>query len=480
MTAIDAAKARAALIDLPEETSYGETPDPKQVYLPRSHLKAMDLNVPLVTGARGAGKTFWWGALQRSGVRRLIDLSLVRSAPREDTRVVTGFGAKSSADYPGIDVLPMLMKEHEPRVVWRTVAARHVAREGHPLRSMKSWKGRVEWADAEPEAVDRLFHERDAKCDRENRHFLILFDALDRSAYDWKDMYRAIRGLLQIALEMRPYRRLRVKMFLRPDQLDKNRIGDFPDASKPLSSQIELEWPRRELYGLLWHCVANGDHGKLFRTFFGGRWKPVGSDTEKSYPVPRELVDEDKQRNTFHELSCPLMGRNHRRGFPYTWIPNHLGDGKARVSPRPFLRALRKAAEDTEERFPDHGHPLHYDSIKRGVQEASTIRVDEIREDHPWIHRVLEPLRGMSVPSAFDEVRKRWRDEGVLDVLEQEIKQRKIKLPPRRMEDGPRGIREDLEAAGVFQPLLDGRVNIPDIFRVGYGIGRKGGVRPVR
>ena len=31
-----------------------------------------------------------------------------------------------------------------------------------------------------------------------------------------------------------------------------------------------------------------------------------------------------------------------------------------------------------------------------------------------------------------------------------------------------------------FQPLYDGRVNIPDVFRVGYGLGRCGGVKPVR
>ena len=480
MTGIDLEKVRTAFIQLPDDTSYSEIPVLKAVYLPRSHLKAMDLDVPLVTGARGAGKTFWWGALQQSGVRRLIDLSLVRSAPKEDTWVVTGFGARSSDGYPRVDEMQQLMGEHEPRVVWRTVAARHVADEDHPLRRMESWKGRVEWVDAQPGAVDLLFHKRDVECDQENKHFLILFDALDSSAHGWKETYRAIRGLLQVAVEMRSSRRLRVKMFLRPDQLDKNRIGDFPDASKGFSSRIELGWPRRELYGLLWHCLANGDHGEFFRTFFGGRWESVGSDTDESFPVPHELMDEDRQRNMFHELSCPLMGRNHRRGLPYTWILNRLGDSEARVTPRPFLRTLRKAAEDTRERFPSHRHPLHYDSIKNGVREASTVRVDEIREDHPWIHQVLGPLEGMSVPSAFDEIRERWRDKGVLDALEKEIDKGEIKLPPRRMEDGPRGIREDLEAAGVFLRLLDGRVNIPDIFRVGYGIGRKGGVRSVQ
>jgi hypothetical protein len=55
-----------------------------------------------------------------------------------------------------------------------------------------------------------------------------------------------------------------------------------------------------------------------------------------------------------------------------------------------------------------------------------------------------------------------------------------VKLPPRHIDQGPDGVRRDLEALRVFYRLLDGRVNIPDVFRVGYGLGRKGGVKPVK
>ncbi len=54
------------------------------------------------------------------------------------------------------------------------------------------------------------------------------------------------------------------------------------------------------------------------------------------------------------------------------------------------------------------------------------------------------------------------------------------KLPPRHIDQGPDGVRRDLEALRVFYRLFDGRVNIPDVFRVGYGLGRKGGVKPVK
>ena len=254
---IDTVTARKALADLPESTSYGEIPDLQQVYLPRSHLNAMKLDVSLVTGMRGAGKTFWWSALRQSGVRRLISAADPRSAPSEDTKVHIGFGvAPAPDDYPSIDVFPRLLQNAEPKAIWRAVLARHMAPENHPLRQNAEWRDRVAWVESKPEAVDRLLHERDVALEQENGHFLVLFDALDRCAGSWKEMHRAIRGLLQMALDIRPYRRLWVKIFLRSDQMDGARIADFPDASKILSSGIDLDWPRRELYGLLWHAQA--------------------------------------------------------------------------------------------------------------------------------------------------------------------------------------------------------------------------------
>ena len=73
MTGVIAADAaRAAICALPEGTRHVEDPTPEHVYLPRSHLKALDPNCLVVTGMRGAGKTFWWNALQKPGVRRLL------------------------------------------------------------------------------------------------------------------------------------------------------------------------------------------------------------------------------------------------------------------------------------------------------------------------------------------------------------------------------------------------------------------------
>ena len=484
MTGIDVARARAALADLPEGTSHGDSPALRDVYLPRSHQKAMDPNNMLVIGMRGAGKTFWWSALQNPQIRQLVGRFAGRSALDENTEVQTGFGVTPALDkYPGKDVLLDLMRTGvEPRTIWRTVQAWQLAQDDHPLRQQDSWPDRTNYVADHPEAIERLFQDRDNEFDRKNAYFLILFDALDRCADDWQDMYRAIRGLLQTAIEKRSYRRLRVKVFLRSDQIDESEIGDFPDASKVLSSAAELDWPRHELYGLLWHFLANGVNGGHLRQFFArDSWTRVDLDGQSLFVAPRELIfTEEVQRVKFHGLAGPWMGTDRRRGFPYTWIPNHLGDTEGRVSPRSFLSALRTAAEDTAERRSDHNHALHYDSIKRGVQEASGIRVSEIQEDHPWVHQALKPLDGMVVPCTFREIERHWKRKHLLDSLRKGVEGNTVKLPPRHIEQGLDGVRQDLEALRVFLRMRDGRVNIPDVFRVGYGLGRKGGVRPVR
>ena len=432
-------EARAALAELPVGISHGETPAPHHVYVPRSHLKAMLPDNLLVTGMRGAGKTFWWGALQDRAVRRLLARHTDQFPLSENDEVRTGFGVRPAPDeYPSKDVLQKLIARGvDPRIVWRTVQAWQLAEHRHALRQQKTWPARVKYVGNNPEAIERLLQERDLEFDRKGAYFMIVFDALDRCADDWKEMYRVIRGLLQTALDLRAYRRLRVKVFLRSDQVDESNIADFPDASKVLSSAVELSWPRRELYGLLWHYLANGRNGVLYRRFLGGGpWPSVEVDNQSVYSVPRRIVKEDHQREKFHAVAGRWMGRGPKRGFPYTWIPNHLGDTEGRVSPRSFLAALRKAADDTADEHPEHAYALHYDSIKRGVQEASKIRVSEVQEDYPWVHRVLSPLAGKVVPCEFDEIAERWRDEGVLERLTEEAEQNEVKLPPRHVDRG--------------------------------------------
>lgn len=234
MTARKVTQLRQALEGLPNETSYGEPRALATVYFPQSHLKAMHPDVAVVTGMRGAGKTFWWTALQHRSVRKLIGERYERTGVSDSTVVRTGFGAPLANDhYPSKDVLADLLKRGtDARLAWRTVQAWQLAPKSHPLRREEDWRSRTSYVEGNPEQVDRLFADRDAKLAREDRHLIVIYDALDRAADDWQTMYRVIRGLLQTALDMRGYRHIRVKVFLRTDQFNSAAIGDFPMRPK--------------------------------------------------------------------------------------------------------------------------------------------------------------------------------------------------------------------------------------------------------
>jgi hypothetical protein len=233
----------------------------------------------------------------------------------------------------------------------------------------------------------------------------------------------------------------------------------------------ELSWERHDLHGLLWQRLINApdEHGERLRklcphTQQGNSWR-----------VSEEMRRETgAQRQAFEQLAGQWMGKDPRRGVPYTWSVSHLADGRGRTSPRSFLAAIRQAAEDSAERYMDHPYPLHYESIKRGIRKASQIRVDEIAEDYPWVPKVLSVLSRMNVPCEFDAIQAKWQEKfpGGPQSIPSD------RLPPQHVAGGWEGLCEDLLRLGLFNTRKDGRIDMPDLYRVGFGLGRKGGVKP--
>jgi hypothetical protein len=467
---------------LPEDTSlHGKTPELRNTYLPAAHVKALRPDSMLVVGIRGSGKSFWWAALQERTHRAAIGKQIGIS---DGAITSTGFGEKSSPDdYPGKDALASLVKVKgvSPRRIWQTVVLRHVGSGRLPaaFTAQSRWEERLQWVETHPEDVERCLFDADRDLESQNIYHLVLFDALDRTSDDWNTMHVLVRGLLQVLLDFRSYRRIRVKAFVRPDQIEAPEVTAFPDASKVLSEQTELNWRRADLYGLLWQYLANADpQGEVFRNgcmqLAAVRWE----SRRDVWGVPDALrEDENTQRDVFHAITGPWMGRDRRRGFPYSWLPGHLGDARRQVSPRSFLAALHDAAQDRPR--PGQEYALHYESIKRGVQEASKIRVREMQEDYPWVEGLMKPLAGISVPCPFDEIRRKWDDNHVLARLQSSLVEAQIRLPPAHIEQGAEGVLEDLTGLDLVERISDGRVNLPDVYRVGFGMGRRGGVKPV-
>lgn len=465
---------------LPGDTSlYGAAPELRHTYLPAGHAKALRPDNMLVVGIRGAGKSFWWAALQQKEHRALIGKHVGLS---DRTHISTGFGEISAPDnYPGKDALASLSANFAARKIWQTVVLWQLdkAKLSEEFSEQTRWKGRVEWVQNHPEAVERYLFELDNQLEQQDIHHLVLFDALDRTADNWPEMNTLVQGLLQVLLDFRSFRRIRLKVFVRPDQIEEPSVWSFPDSSKIATQRTELNWPRNELYGIFWQYLANEpSKGHLFRNgckyFTLTEW--AGSN--EIWPVPVDLrTNEELQRTVFHAIASPWMGRDPRRGFPFTWLPNHLADSHRQVSPRSFLAALRYAAEERQR--PDQKYALHYESIKRGVQEASRIRVREIQEDYPWLQKFIKPLSGLLVPCPFEEIKQIWLSHKVMEAFEKSIAAAAIRLPPANLALGSEGVLTDLVNLGLVEKISNGRVNFPDVYRVGYALRRRGGVKPI-
>jgi len=478
MTQEEISAIRQAIIDaLPNDTSlHGKTPEQREVYTPSAHIKALRLESSIVIGIRGVGKTFWSAALRSDAIRKMLggsvpDLSLVK--------VYTGFGENPNLlAYPDDEIFSSLVKKgFEPYYIWRAVLGRWAAGIVAESVPVDSWDNTVSWVKAEPEQFGKLLEGANAKCENDGTHGLIVFDALDRSSNDWRTMDLIVRDLLRIVLMLKRFARLHAKVFLRQDQFEGRPIADFPDASKILATRVELTWEAHDLHGLLWQYLCNGKSGKILREVYKAS---VGKEPQQQ-EVDVWTIDESAkregvtQRSLFQSIAGEWMGRDRRRGVPYTWSVGHLADGRGLTSPRSFLAAIRAAAENSHERYPDHPYPLHFESIKRGVQKASEIRVSELAEDYPWIKNIMAPLKGCTVPCYFETFEENWKTKFGATPESIDFK----RLPPEHYKDGWAGVRRDVVSLGVFEVMKDGRINMPDLYRVGFGLGRRGGVRPM-
>lgn len=460
----EAQALRDAILAAPLETSnFGEEPQPGTLYVPLSHLKALRLDVHVVVGGRGVGKSFWTAALLSESLRGLLGSTTPELSGIE---VRVGFAGKEDIQrYPNADIFEdFLAQGGDPYDLWRAVILRWMAEREDQDIPNASWQETVTWLKTRPEEAARLMQQpRDWRG-------LILFDALDRTSNDWQRMDGIVRGLLKTILWLKSVPGLYGKVFLREDQAERT-VFNFPDASKLTATKAELTWARHDLHGLLWQRLINAPD------VFGAAMREIcaAEQREGVWLVAGEMKRESKsQRRTFERMAGPWMGRDRRRGVPYTWSVGHLADGRGHTSPRSFLAAIRQAAEDSKERYPHHEYALHYESIKRGIQKASEIRVTEVAEDYPWVPEVLSKLKGMNVPCTYEDILLRWQEKfptGPQDIHSE-------RLPAQHASRGWEGIREDLLRLGLIETKKDGRIDMPDLYRVGFGLGRKGGVKP--
>lgn len=453
------------------------------LFTPDSHRRALHVDTTVVRGGRGVGKTFWCRSLLDDQLRevaaeeyRIDQLRILRVSP--------GYGAELNPHlYPGAGELAYLVNNGVRAYdLWNAVLL--VALGQPELHGNLDWKDRVAWVQDNPGARDRTVARADQQAKLDGIMHLVLFDALDRLHTERAQADRLVAGILQLALELRlSTKNIRCKVFIRPDMFD-GALLHFPDASKLTSNAASLQWTTANLYGLFFHYLGN--HESVESTNFRS-WNGNWSKHRGRYLPPATLLgDEQIQADVFSKLAGSYMGANYRKGITYTWLPNHLMDGVEQVSPRSFLNALSMAVDETRGRYASHTYAIHHEGIRKGVQSASQTRVNEINEDMPWVRTVIEPLAGQQVPIEQGLVLDLWEGSNLNSTLGKEVARFGIGKNGEEVRTGPRypndhlRLVDELIALGVMRRRKDGRIDLPDVYRIAFSIGRRGGVPKVQ
>ena len=466
-----------------------------QLYLPWSHRKALRLESWLVIGARGVGKSVWSQALQDLAQQERNEILPDNFFPYP-LQVNPGFGTTfKCANYPPPDTFDALLSQHSypAYAIWQAVLCRALAtamqQNQQQMIPVSSWRDTIAWVVAnDGESVAALIEQADNWFYERNEGFLLVFDALDRvtNTGRWQVVDQAIQDLLRLALQLKASRRLHAKVFLRTDQYERGNFAGIPDLSKLQATRVELVWSRIDLHGLLWQRLTNAPSDTSARDQFRNWCQDVVAGQHSSTPIASNGAgwqlpgllkkNDDLQRSLFEKLAGPWMGRDRRRGVPYLWIVNHLADGQGQTGPRSFLAAIREAAEDSLQRYEDYPLALHYESLKRGVQASSQIRINELAEDHPWIKELMKPLAGLLVPCTPDQLEDCWQTK--FGQVPDKVPDLPERLPERLGKQGSQGVMDYLEQLGLITFMLNGRINMPDLYRLGFRLGRKGGIKP--
>lgn len=459
-------------------------PDISNIYAPPSHEAALDPDRTLVVGGRGVGKSFWAGALLNEQTRGVI-ASRYPKLGLNQCRVSLGFAEGDSIENgpPSIDVINELLNKDKfkPETIWRAVIL-HSLRECIHLKLPTAWRGKkglVAWVDEDAERLQYTMRSADEYLLKNKLQQIVVFDALDRLGENWTQIRERSKALMKVALAFRSYRAIKLKIFMRLDQAEDHAIQDFPDASKIMGTKVNLVWERRDLYGLLYTLLANHEPAnKPFAKIVKELFDLALNKTQQRGLLPALMADEGKQEQLFTVLAGPYMGSDRRRGKTYSWMHNHLSDAFGQVSPRTFLVALRTAAENGNDLVKKVIDPK---GIQIGLQVASEGRVAQLQEDFFWIRDALEPLADLQVPCDDKALFGRWRVAGTIASIEEESK-KGTSLAPLEFESAggvsAKSLLDAMRRLGVAEKRPDGRINVPDIYRVAAKLLRKGGVRP--
>ena len=456
-------------------------PDILRVFLPLPHhALALRDQIMVVRGERGAGKTalfHFLAGLAEAGLPPHKVFELPNASPN---RWVEGF-SESSTKHPSplvLDAFAARVPDAMLRIFWMGHLVRRVAESnltqapsGNAFLkvSTEARNDPARWVDAaqrELAALAGWMDELEAELRQSGRRVTVVYDHLDKiGTLEAATRERFASTLLALWLSLsNRYRHIRAKIFIREDLFAASQRASA-DASKLLSRSVSLQWDTEALFRMLVRHLANISPSLRDWLQTGSMGLRLHNNPILGWMPPATLPPEgrESQKIFIDHLAGKQMGRGLKKGYVYRWIPNRLQDAHGAIVPRSVLNLIAYAAEWALRNGPTAKYtrlltPLE---LRAAVEKTSQQRGAELREEHPVIGRI-ESLRGLTVMADRLDVVKRLCAGGP-------------NVHDAYGDDGER-VFDELLQLGVLKTRSDGRVDVPDIYRYGYGIKRKGHV----
>lgn len=450
-------------------------PSMLKVFLPLpAHRQALEPNTLIVRGKRGSGKTALFHFLRELSERGIAPSSVLGAAVVG--RWVEGFSERGKL-HPGTDVLDQWGESTPDEAMFRAFWLGHLAgrlsttagTSPLPAEFAQAWSRAPgdpgAWVPLARQQIAALTTWLDRLDDATGPEPLFVsYDHLDKIGLTRPDLRRRFASAL-LGLWLSLSNRLanvKGKVFLRED-LFQDALFRSADASKLEARSVQLHWSAEALYRmLLRHMGASAGLRTWLET---GNGKAIfRHDPVLGYMPPETLPEEGgsfSQKALVERLAGTQMGEGVKKGYTYRWIPNHLQDARGAIVPRSLLNLVAFAAETALTRGPRAGNSrlLHYSELRDALERTSRCRATELAEEHKVVRRV-ESLRGLVLLARRDTVIQRLSMRPPVD---------------DGFDDDGVAAFDELERIGVLKTREDGRVDMPDIYRFGFGIKRKGG-----
>jgi len=454
------------------------------MFAPESHSDALDPCTPIVLGSRGSGKSFWSSVLGRTETRKAAASAYPRlGLIKVDVQFgYTGVGGANGVTQDHIDnlIAPEGTIDDAKAFWWATILSAISRQASAENTSRLKPKDYIDTARNWEQREDFLI-EHEQRLQTEGKTLLVVYDALDTVARTWPRRRLLTEALLEVVWAMRAYRHIRLKLFLRPDQIHDDALR-FVELPKLRTGAVKLEWSGEDLYGLLFSRLAltgESESKQAFKSLleFNGLTYP----DESSILIRQWSLVSNKhdQKEIMEAMAGQYMGQGayaYKKGNTYDWPISHLADAFAEVTPRSFLGMMIAAARYKE---PPEDKVITADGIRHGLREASKTRVDQLQQEFPWIKGVLAPLAGLLLPQPEKGVIQVWQGAFTIEHLLRDAEQHNYLPPfPPISTGGEEALCLALQRIGVMSRRNDDRIDMPDLFRVAAKLLKKGSISP--